>query len=34
MPSNALFEDLLEGFWRQIDPTDRDGSFVDRGSLL
>ncbi len=26
------YDDLLEGFWRQFDPTDGEGSFVDRGS--
>ncbi len=31
-PTVITYEDLLEGFWRQIDPTDGDGSFVDRGS--
>lgn len=25
------YEDLLEVFWRNIDPTDADGQFVDRG---
>ncbi len=25
------YDDLLEIFWRQIDPTDATGSFVDRG---
>ncbi len=30
-PSVITYEDLLEGFWRQFDPTDGDGSFVDRG---
>lgn len=25
------YEDLLEVFWRNIDPTDKDGQFVDRG---
>ncbi len=31
-PSIISYEDLLEGFWRQFDPTDGDGSFVDRGT--
>jgi len=31
-PSLVSFEDLLEIFWRQIDPTDSGGQFVDRGS--
>lgn len=26
------YEKLLEAFWRQIDPTDDDGQFQDRGS--
>lgn len=30
-PSRVSFETLLEVFWRQIDPTDDGGSFVDRG---
>ena len=25
------YEDLVENFWRMIDPTDDGGSFVDRG---
>lgn len=25
------YEELLEQFWRQIDPTDPDGQFADRG---
>src|SRR5690606_24478601 len=25
------YEELLDVFWRQIDPTDAHGSFVDRG---
>jgi len=31
-PSIITYDDLLEGFWRQFDPTDGEGSFVDRGS--
>ena len=31
-PSIISYEDLLEGFWRQFDPTDGNGSFVDRGT--
>ena len=31
-PSVISYEDLLEGFWRQFDPTDGKGSFADRGS--
>ena len=30
-PAVISYEDLLEGFWRQFDPTDGEGSFVDRG---
>lgn len=26
------YEDLVELFWQQIDPTDADGQFVDRGT--
>ncbi len=25
------YDDLFDVFWRQIDPTDADGQFVDRG---
>jgi peptide methionine sulfoxide reductase msrA/msrB len=31
-PSKITYEKLLEVFWRQIDPTDAGGQFVDRGS--
>ena len=31
-PTVITFDDLLEGFWRQFDPTDGKGSFSDRGS--
>lgn len=31
-PGVISYEDLLEGFWRQFDPTDGEGSFVDRGT--
>jgi len=31
-PAKASYEDLLEIFWRSIDPTDPGGQFVDRGS--
>ncbi|MCP3688915.1 MAG: peptide-methionine (R)-S-oxide reductase MsrB [Gammaproteobacteria bacterium] len=31
-PAVISYDDLLEGFWRQFDPTDGAGSFVDRGS--
>lgn len=30
-PKIVSYNDLLEAFWRQIDPTDADGQFVDRG---
>jgi len=31
--SNKIsYDDLLDVYWRQIDPTDAGGSFVDRGS--
>jgi len=31
-PSKITYEELLNIFWRQIDPTDPNGQFVDRGS--
>ena len=31
-PSKISYEQLLDVFWRQIDPTDPDGQFVDRGA--
>lgn len=31
-PDKIGFEDLLDHFWKQIDPTDVGGQFVDRGS--
>lgn len=31
-PSKLSYEKLLDVFWRQIDPTDPSGQFVDRGS--
>jgi len=31
-PSTADYSELLEVFWRQIDPTDPGGQFVDRGN--
>ncbi|WP_407923345.1 peptide-methionine (S)-S-oxide reductase MsrA [Desulfosoma caldarium] len=31
-PSKVSYEQLLDVFWRHIDPTDPDGQFVDRGS--
>lgn len=30
-PNTITYKELLEVFWRQIDPTDPDGQFVDRG---
>ena len=30
-PSKISYEELLDVFWRQIDPTDDEGQFVDRG---
>ena len=30
-PSRISYEKLLDIFWRQINPTDPDGQFVDRG---
>lgn len=31
-PEKISYEELLEVFWHQIDPTDSGGQFVDRGS--
>ena len=31
-PQQVSYEDLLRVYWRQIDPTDAGGQFVDRGS--
>lgn len=31
-PKKVTYEDLLNYFWRHIDPTDAGGQFVDRGS--
>jgi len=31
-PAKVTFEELLEVFWMNIDPTDAGGQFVDRGS--
>lgn len=31
-PEKVTYEDLLDVFWRNIDPTDDGGQFVDRGS--
>ncbi len=30
-PTKISYNELLNSFWRQIDPTDNDGQFVDRG---
>lgn len=31
-PAKVSYEKLLEVFWKQVDPTDPGGQFVDRGS--
>ena len=31
-PDVISYDKLLQGFWRQIDPTDNEGQFQDRGS--
>ena len=31
-PTKIRYEDLLEYFWKHIDPTDSGGQFVDRGA--
>jgi peptide methionine sulfoxide reductase msrA/msrB len=31
-PAKVTYKELLDFFWRHIDPTDPDGQFVDRGS--
>jgi len=31
-PEKVKYENLLDKFWRQIDPTDDEGQFADRGS--
>jgi len=31
-PSRVTYRDLLEYFWKHVDPTDAGGQFVDRGS--
>jgi peptide methionine sulfoxide reductase msrA/msrB len=31
-PSKITYEELLDVFWKQIDPTDDGGQFADRGS--
>ncbi len=30
-PARVSYSRLLDVFWRQVDPTDKDGQFVDRG---
>lgn len=30
-PTKITYEELLDAFWRRIDPTDPGGQFVDRG---
>lgn len=30
-PDQISYEEILDIYWRQIDPTDLDGQFVDRG---
>lgn len=30
-PARISYQDLLEVFWRSVDPTDQGGQFVDRG---
>ena len=32
-PGRISYPELLHWFWREIDPTDPDGQFVDRGSM-
>jgi methionine-S-sulfoxide reductase len=31
-PSTVSYEELLETFWRNVDPTQADGQFADKGS--
>lgn len=31
-PAQISYRDLLQVFWRQVDPTDAEGQFVDRGA--
>ncbi len=31
-PAKTTYEELLDIFWKQVNPTDPDGQFVDRGS--
>jgi peptide methionine sulfoxide reductase msrA/msrB len=30
-PAKVIYEDLLDIFWKHVDPTDPNGQFVDRG---
>ncbi len=30
-PAKVSYEELLDAFWKHVDPTDPDGQFVDRG---
>ncbi len=30
-PAKITYQDLLDVYWQQVDPTDPDGQFVDRG---
>lgn len=31
-PAKVTYNELLDAFWRQVDPTDQGGQFVDRGA--
>ncbi|MGO4271391.1 peptide-methionine (S)-S-oxide reductase MsrA, partial [Paenibacillus sp. TAF58] len=31
-PNQITYDNLLQVFWRNVDPTDADGQFVDRGN--
>lgn len=31
-PSVISYKEILEAYWREVDPTDADGQFADRGS--
>lgn len=31
-PNQITYDELLQVFWRNVDPTDADGQFVDRGN--
>ena len=30
-PAKVSYEEILDVYWRQVDPTDDDGQFADRG---